>query len=86
MTTRRFNARFLSSAGGAILLPQSEMTPESISLIRNYTRGQLLQMAEARARTGQAGCGGRVARGVRGACEMKHKVKNIHFVGIGGSA
>ena len=22
------------------------MTPESISLIRNYTRGQLLQMAE----------------------------------------
>ncbi len=40
------NAIFLSSAGGAILLPQSEMTPESISLIRNYTRGQLLQMAE----------------------------------------
>ncbi len=41
-----YNARFLSTAGGAILLPQSEMTPESISLIRNYTRGQLLQMAE----------------------------------------
>jgi len=41
-----FNAKFLSSAGGAILLPQHEMTPESISLIRNYTRGQLLQMAE----------------------------------------
>ena len=40
------NARFLSSIGGAILLPQNEMTPESISLIRNYTRGQLLQMAE----------------------------------------
>ena len=40
------NARFLSSTGGAILLPQSEMTPESISLIRNYTHGQLLQMAE----------------------------------------
>ena len=40
------NAKFLSSAGGAILLPQSEMTPESISLIRNYTRGQMLQMAE----------------------------------------
>lgn len=40
------NARFLSSAGGAILLPQGEMTPESVSLIRNYTRGQLLQMAE----------------------------------------
>ena len=41
-----FNAKFLSSAGGAILLPQDEITPESISLIRNYTRGQLLQMAE----------------------------------------
>jgi len=40
------NAKFLSTTGGAILLPQNEMTPESISLIRNYTRGQLLQMAE----------------------------------------
>ena len=40
------NARFLASAGGAVLLPQNEMTPESVSLIRNYSRGQLLQMAE----------------------------------------
>ena len=40
------NAKFLASAGGAVLLAQNEMTPESISLIRNYTRGQLLQMAE----------------------------------------
>lgn len=40
------NARFLSTAGGAILLPQAELTAESVSLIRNYTRGQLLQMAE----------------------------------------
>ncbi len=40
------NARFLSTAGGAILLAQTDMTPESVSLIRNYTRGQLLQMAE----------------------------------------
>ena len=40
------NARFLASAGGAFLLAQNEMTAESISLIRNYTRGQLLQMAE----------------------------------------
>lgn len=45
------NAKFLSSVGGAFLLPQNEMTPESVSLIRNYTRSQLLQMAEkARAR------------------------------------
>lgn len=40
------NAKFLALAGGAILLPQDEMTPESIRLIRNYTRGQMLQMAE----------------------------------------
>ena len=40
------NAKFLSTVGAAILLPQSEMTPESVSLLRNYTRGQLLQMAE----------------------------------------
>jgi len=40
------NARFLANAGGAFLLAQDEMTPESISLVRNYTRGQLLQMAE----------------------------------------
>jgi UDP-N-acetylglucosamine--N-acetylmuramyl-(pentapeptide) pyrophosphoryl-undecaprenol N-acetylglucosamine transferase len=41
-----YNAKFLASAGGAILMPQGDMTPESISLIRNYTRGQLQQMAE----------------------------------------
>jgi UDP-N-acetylglucosamine--N-acetylmuramyl-(pentapeptide) pyrophosphoryl-undecaprenol N-acetylglucosamine transferase len=40
------NARFLAKAGGAILLPQSELTPESVALIRNYSREQLLQMAE----------------------------------------
>ena len=40
------NARFLASAGGAVLLPQNEMTPEAVSLLRNYSRGQLLQMAE----------------------------------------
>lgn len=40
------NAKFLALAGGAVLLPQSELSAESISLIRNYTRGQLLQMAE----------------------------------------
>ncbi|WP_281349760.1 undecaprenyldiphospho-muramoylpentapeptide beta-N-acetylglucosaminyltransferase [Propionivibrio limicola] len=40
------NARFLASAGAAILLPQSEMTPEAISRISQYTREQLQQMAE----------------------------------------
>ncbi|MBS1143744.1 MAG: murG [Proteobacteria bacterium] len=40
------NAKFLVHAGGAFLLPQNELTPESIALIRNYSRGQLLEMAE----------------------------------------
>ncbi|AXS80833.1 undecaprenyldiphospho-muramoylpentapeptide beta-N-acetylglucosaminyltransferase [Dechloromonas sp. HYN0024] len=40
------NARFLVNVGGAFLLPQSELTPESIALIRNYSRGQLQEMAE----------------------------------------
>ena len=40
------NARFLANAGAAILLPQAEMTPERLALIRNMPREQLLQMAE----------------------------------------
>jgi UDP-N-acetylglucosamine--N-acetylmuramyl-(pentapeptide) pyrophosphoryl-undecaprenol N-acetylglucosamine transferase len=40
------NAKFLVSVGGAFLLPQTDLTPESIALIRNYSRGQLLEMAE----------------------------------------
>lgn len=40
------NARFLSQAGAAILLPQNEMTPEELSLLGRLTRTQLLQMAE----------------------------------------
>jgi UDP-N-acetylglucosamine--N-acetylmuramyl-(pentapeptide) pyrophosphoryl-undecaprenol N-acetylglucosamine transferase len=40
------NAKFLVNIGGAFLLPQTELTPESIALIRNYSRGQLLEMAE----------------------------------------
>jgi UDP-N-acetylglucosamine--N-acetylmuramyl-(pentapeptide) pyrophosphoryl-undecaprenol N-acetylglucosamine transferase len=27
-------------------LPQTELTPEAIALIRNYSRGQLLEMSE----------------------------------------
>ncbi len=40
------NAKFLSAAGAAILLPQSELTPERLGEIRNLTRRQLLEMAE----------------------------------------
>jgi UDP-N-acetylglucosamine--N-acetylmuramyl-(pentapeptide) pyrophosphoryl-undecaprenol N-acetylglucosamine transferase len=40
------NARFLSSAGAAILLPQDQLTPERLAEIRNLSRHQLAQMAE----------------------------------------
>ena len=41
------NARFLVDAGGAILLPQSGLTPEAVAaVVRNYSRGQLREMAE----------------------------------------
>ena len=39
------NARFLTQAGGAILLPQGELTAERLSLVRNLLRPQLLEMA-----------------------------------------
>jgi UDP-N-acetylglucosamine--N-acetylmuramyl-(pentapeptide) pyrophosphoryl-undecaprenol N-acetylglucosamine transferase len=40
------NARFLSAAGAAILLPQDQLTPERVAEIRNLSRHQLAQMAE----------------------------------------
>jgi UDP-N-acetylglucosamine--N-acetylmuramyl-(pentapeptide) pyrophosphoryl-undecaprenol N-acetylglucosamine transferase len=44
------NARFLSEAGAAILLPQSELTPERLAdLVAAFDRKRLSEMA-ARAR------------------------------------
>ncbi len=40
------NARFLSNAGAAILLPQEQMTAQHLAEIRNLSRQQLAQMAE----------------------------------------
>jgi UDP-N-acetylglucosamine--N-acetylmuramyl-(pentapeptide) pyrophosphoryl-undecaprenol N-acetylglucosamine transferase len=40
------NARFLSDAGAAILLPQDELTPQRLTDIRHLGREQLVQMAE----------------------------------------
>jgi len=40
------NARFLASAGAAILMPQSELTPERLAELRHVPREQWLQMAE----------------------------------------
>ncbi len=40
------NARFLVNVGGAFLLSQRDLTPDAVALIRNYSRSQLLEMAE----------------------------------------
>jgi UDP-N-acetylglucosamine--N-acetylmuramyl-(pentapeptide) pyrophosphoryl-undecaprenol N-acetylglucosamine transferase len=40
------NAKFLAAAGGAFLMPQSEMTPEAIARIAGQSREELLRMAE----------------------------------------
>ena len=40
------NARFLSNAGAAILLPQDQLTPAGLAELRNLSRQQLTQMAE----------------------------------------
>ena len=41
------NAKFLSEAGAAVLLPQTELTPQKLAqLLREFTREKLLMMAE----------------------------------------
>jgi UDP-N-acetylglucosamine--N-acetylmuramyl-(pentapeptide) pyrophosphoryl-undecaprenol N-acetylglucosamine transferase len=40
------NARFLTAAGAAILLPQADLTPARLAELRRLPREQLLQMAE----------------------------------------
>lgn len=40
------NARFLASAGAAVLIPQHELTPEVICRLQRYSRAELQEMAE----------------------------------------
>jgi UDP-N-acetylglucosamine--N-acetylmuramyl-(pentapeptide) pyrophosphoryl-undecaprenol N-acetylglucosamine transferase len=40
------NARYLSAAGAAMLLPQQDLSAERLAELRTLTRPQLLQMAE----------------------------------------
>ncbi len=79
------NARFLVNVGGAFLLPQTELTPDS-----HRPDPQLLpQPAAGNGRKGpqpgQTRCRRRGGATLHGYRQMKHKVKNIHFVGVGGS-
>ncbi len=48
------NAKFLSGGGAAIVLPQSELTPQRLAgLLREFTRERLLDMAETARALGQ---------------------------------
>ncbi len=56
------NARFLADVGGAVLMPQAELTPERLAgFLRACTRERLLAMATAARRVGRADAAERVA-------------------------
>ena len=79
------NARFLSDRDAGITLPQLETTPESLAaLLAGLTRERLAQLAR-KARTLGSPTPPGVAPTSAGSLPMRHKVKRIHFVGIGGS-
>jgi UDP-N-acetylglucosamine--N-acetylmuramyl-(pentapeptide) pyrophosphoryl-undecaprenol N-acetylglucosamine transferase len=62
---QRANAKFLVAAGGAFLLPQDEMTPESIARLARHSREELLKMAERARALARPGAAAALAR----ACE-----------------
>ncbi len=57
------NARFLSERGAAVLVPQTELTPERLAdLLRGFTRERALQMAKAARSAAQPDAAKRVAQ------------------------
>ena len=96
---QRDNAEWMAQAGAAWHLPQKELNADGLaSLLAGLDRDQLLDKAErarALARSGAAGrwptCASSWPGNDRASYErpsrdtdMKHRVKHIHFVGIGG--
>jgi UDP-N-acetylglucosamine--N-acetylmuramyl-(pentapeptide) pyrophosphoryl-undecaprenol N-acetylglucosamine transferase len=59
------NAKFLAAAGGAFLMPQNEMTPESVARIVKHSRETLWKMAERARALARPGAAAALAR----ACE-----------------
>jgi UDP-N-acetylglucosamine--N-acetylmuramyl-(pentapeptide) pyrophosphoryl-undecaprenol N-acetylglucosamine transferase len=56
------NARFLVAAGGAVLIPQPELTPERLAgFLRDASRERMLELAIAARKVGRAGAAERVA-------------------------
>ena len=57
-----FRSRFLADAGAAILLPQTELTPQRLAaLLQGMTRERLLEMAEKARRCARPDATARVA-------------------------
>jgi len=57
-----YNARFLVEAGGAVLIPQRELSPQRVAeFLRGATRAQLLTMAQAARRVARSDATERVA-------------------------
>jgi UDP-N-acetylglucosamine--N-acetylmuramyl-(pentapeptide) pyrophosphoryl-undecaprenol N-acetylglucosamine transferase len=65
------NARFLSEAGAAVLLPQQGMTPEAIARIADHPRGQVLEMAERARALARPDAAAAVARACEEVCEVR---------------
>ena len=64
------NARFLSAAEAAILLPQSEMTPEAVARIVDYPREKWRHMAEKARALAKPEAAAEVARACEEMAEM----------------
>ena len=85
---QRDNALFMAQHGAAIHLPQAELTPERLA---ELLQGLRPPVAAGDGREGA--CAGPPARGgarrrrnrIPGETAMKHAIKHIHFVGVGGS-
>ena len=85
---QRDNARWMEQQKAAIHLPQSELSASRLAaLLRGMTRARCQTMAQAAWDSGRRDANLAIANELENLIEsdMKHKVKNIHFVGIGGS-
>jgi UDP:flavonoid glycosyltransferase YjiC (YdhE family) len=81
------NARFLADAGGAFLLPQTELTPQRLAGSAIIPAASLLEMAEKARSLAKPDATEAVATCARSLAEKRNETQgqNIHFVGIGGS-
>ena len=84
---QRDNAAWMAARDAAIHLPQGELSPRRLAdLLSGLTRDALLAMATKARALARPHAAARVADEIEAMVGgMKHAVKNIHFVGIGGA-